>query len=135
MIVHSNSKVKELWKLPVICIIWRRISIQQIYCIYSFSISELNSELVIQYLNENPDFLENYVLSHVNQERLQRWTAWKEQVRRQRHGENLNGNNIILRLTVYIFPALNRGILQKIWKPDLEISEKIKLVLHERAIR
>ncbi|XP_045160110.2 probable 3',5'-cyclic phosphodiesterase pde-5 isoform X3 [Mercenaria mercenaria] len=55
---------------------------------------ELNSELVIQYLNENPDFLENYVLSHVNQERLQRWTAWKEQVRRQRHGENLNGEII-----------------------------------------
>lgn len=55
---------------------------------------ELNSELVIQYLNENPDFLENYVLCHVNQERLQRWTAWKEQVRRQRHGENLNGEII-----------------------------------------
>lgn len=52
---------------------------------------DLNSDLVIQYLNENPEFLENYVLNHVNQERLQRWTAWKEQVRRQRHGENLNG--------------------------------------------
>ena len=46
---------------------------------------------MIQYLNENPDFLENYVLNHVNQERLQRWTAWKEQVRRQRHGDNVNG--------------------------------------------
>jgi len=51
----------------------------------------VNSDLVIQYLNENPEFLENYVLNHVNQERLQRWTAWKEQVRRQRHGDGING--------------------------------------------
>ncbi|KAL4235697.1 hypothetical protein ACF0H5_004090 [Mactra antiquata] len=58
------------------------------------ALKELNSDLVIQYLNENPEFLENYVLSHVNQERLQRWTAWKDQVRRQRHGENLNGEII-----------------------------------------
>ena len=53
--------------------------------------SDLNPDVVIQYLNENPEFLESYVLSHVNQERLHRWTAWKEQVRRQRHGENING--------------------------------------------
>ncbi|XP_052274337.1 probable 3',5'-cyclic phosphodiesterase pde-5 isoform X2 [Dreissena polymorpha] len=58
------------------------------------NMSDINPEVVIQYLNENPDFLENYVITHVNQERLHRWSAWKEQVRRQRHGENLNGEII-----------------------------------------
>ncbi|XP_052776566.1 probable 3',5'-cyclic phosphodiesterase pde-5 isoform X2 [Mya arenaria] len=56
--------------------------------------ADLNEDQVIQYLHENPKFLEDYVLSHVNQERLNRWTAWKEQARRHRHGENLNGEII-----------------------------------------
>ncbi|WAR23266.1 PDE5-like protein [Mya arenaria] len=56
--------------------------------------TDLNEDQVIQYLHENPKFLEDYVLSHVNQERLNRWTAWKEQARRHRHGENLNGEII-----------------------------------------
>lgn len=59
-----------------------------------YRMEDLNPDVVIQYLNENPEFLESYVLSHVNQERLHRWTAWKEQVRRQRHGENINGEII-----------------------------------------
>ena len=54
-------------------------------------VSELSEDAVAQYLHENPKFLEDYVLSHVNQERLNRWTAWKEQVRRQRHGDAVNG--------------------------------------------
>ncbi|KAK3612701.1 hypothetical protein CHS0354_042228 [Potamilus streckersoni] len=54
--------------------------------------TEVNQEVVLQFLNDNPDFLENYVLSHVNKERLQRWMAWKEQARKKRHGDpNVNG--------------------------------------------
>ncbi len=40
-------------------------------------VPDLNPDIVSSYLNDNPLFLDKYVLSNVNQDQVERWLAQK----------------------------------------------------------
>ena len=56
--------------------------------------SDLNPDVVSTYLNDNPDFLEKYLLNHVTQDQLEYWVDQKRRHRApQREYSSGSGDN------------------------------------------
>ncbi|KAK3090258.1 hypothetical protein FSP39_010459, partial [Pinctada imbricata] len=57
---------------------------------------DLSADLVNRFLSENPDFLDNYVLHHVHEDRLQQWSLRKSRaLRHHKSSEHLINGDIV----------------------------------------
>ena len=63
---------------------------------------------VAGYLAQNPDFLEKYVLNHVDLETLERWTI--RRARRLRTQQAGQGGEFFMNLLITLIAFLNKGV-------------------------
>lgn len=78
--------VRVVWSVPhwrLSCVIFAKKDANRLSC----PISELDEEAVRNFLRANPVFLEDYVMKHVDQDRLERWLIRKTRKLKNKGGK------------------------------------------------
>lgn len=60
-------------------------------------ISDVSPELVTHFLNENPEFLDRYVTTHVSEDKIRQWSLRKGSKNVHTRQHNLNGKFLVVK--------------------------------------